>query len=464
MDFDICYTKQSSLDDDNKEIRYKIEGKSKLCSPLSLSCHEEDGCYGIWLDWPTCHFLINPVDLFNTIFAKSDGLYIHKIASKGGIQNKKFNIEVYRESCVFAWGLLSPIAPAYSRMYYRLDNYVDTIHAVITELDVKIKSGLLTAYDNIELKPDAVHMCVEQFKIKSVFPSYYKRMAADIKVEEFVFEPTNSESYTIGVGNRTFNTFFTHWDGDMEYVRHQLENIAFTRKTTINLSFDASDTIVDLSIENIIDHTEECGAGIAFRYNYFMHVQIQSNSFVDMPVISGYCDIKQVLVALYEGLLRMALMHPRVYYLHDDAPSQLTAYNIYKSPLIEARIKGNRNDDTNKYEERQVHIKDVLTINPDYDVFLTDLEGCAYDYKDIDGLCKMPVKIDGLAEWCSEIKPVVIEAAVGRTYPMDWENYHKRGLELAHKLRNVLPKEYDLWYKAPFEDKSCIIPKPHLVI
>ena len=39
-----------------------------------------------------------------------------------------------------------------------------------------------------------------------------------------------------------------------------------------------------------------------------------------------------------------------------------------------------------------------------------------------------------------------------------------RGLEYAKQLRKVLPSEYDLWYEAPFEDKSGTIKKPLLII
>ena len=120
--------------------------------------------------------------------------------------------------------------------------------------------------------------------------------------------------------------------------------------------------------------------------------------------------------------------------------------------------------DPSSYRERQVHIKDILTICPDYDFFIMRLDQIVYGYDDLEKLCGQPVQIEGLKEWCQEMAPVVVESAVGRTYPMNWEDYHRRGIELAKQLRKVLPIEYDLWYEAPFEDTSGIVSKPILII
>ena len=46
----------------------------------------------------------------------------------------------------------------------------------------------------------------------------------------------------------------------------------------------------------------------------------------------------------------------------------------------------------------------------------------------------------------------------------EWEDWHKRGIELAKQLRAKLPKSCDLWYDAPFEDKSGTIKERFLVM
>ena len=60
--------------------------------------------------------------------------------------------------------------------------------------------------------------------------------------------------------------------------------------------------------------------------------------------------------------------------------------------------------------------------------------------------------------------PIIIKSETGESYEKDWQDYHRRGLELAKQLREMLSPDFDLWYQAPYEDKSGIIPKPILII
>lgn len=307
-------------------------------------------------------------------------------------------------------------------------------------------------------------MCLKQFEVKSVFPTYYTRMVKDIQKEEFVFEPIDTEEYTIGIGDRKYTTFLTHWDSSYDHIRHQFEEYVYGRKATLELTFDGSDTVLRIEHVSILDHTEKVGDGVGFKYQYYMRVEIQSNEFAGMPNIVGYCDIDQTLRTLYEGFLGIARLHGLEGDEYGDEPACIVAYNRFKSPLIETCLIPDYKTDYTSYRERQVHIKDILTIKPDYDVFIMHLDGSMEGFEELGELCGQPVNIEGLEEWCRDMAPVVIEAAVGKTYPIDWEDFHRRGIELAKQLRKVLPKEYDLWYEAPVEDKTGIIKKPKLII
>lgn len=68
-----------------------------------------------------------------------------------------------------------------------------------------------------------------------------------------------------------------------------------------------------------------------------------------------------------------------------------------------------------------------------------------------------PIVMPELYEWQKEIESIVIASETGEPYEKDWEGYHRRGLEIAYKLRKLLSSDFDLWYKAPFEDKSGTI-------
>lgn len=464
MAFETLFSKLSVIDDNNEKYYTALNGKKKGAARFDLACKEVCGKWGIWLDVGDAHLLIPPVELFNTIFSDRERLYVDYIDNGGFDKKIPFYIDVTKEYYIVRWSLTSPAVEIYASRYYMQDSYVDGIKSLMAELDKKIEENAPLAYSASDLKPESLQMCIKQSMVPAVFPSFYTREAADVRKEAFVFTPHDSERYTIGIGDRMYDTFLTHWDNSFEQIRHQLENYVYAREATLELSFDSSDTILKLEHVSILDHTEKVGDGVAFKYQYFMRVEIRSNEFAAMPTLVGYCDIDETLKTLYEGLLQMALLHPLDGDRYMDEPTRIVAYNRYKSPLIESSLDPDYERDFSSYRERQVHVKDVLTIIPDYDYFMVHLDGTVEGYEDLDDLCGKPVHIDGLEEWCREMAPVVLEAAVGRTFPKDWEGFHRRGIAIARQLRKVLPKEYDLWYKAPTEDNSGTIPRPRLVL
>ena len=83
------------------------------------------------------------------------------------------------------------------------------------------------------------------------------------------------------------------------------------------------------------------------------------------------------------------------------------------------------------------------------------------DVDDIDG---NPIKMEEFNKWAYEIQDIIIASETGHPYEKDWVDYHRRGIALAKQLREVLPFTTDLWYKAPFEDKSGTIKHPILIL
>ena len=464
MEFELISSKPSVIDNDNQQILNEIEGKRKSASVLGITCKEIAGKWGIWLDSSEGYVLIPPIDLFNSIFCEYNRIWADGYLDDTLEKKICFYIDVTKEPYIYSWSLSSPLVKAFGRRYYMEDAYIEKVKQVLTELNEKMKDGATWAYDYFDCKPGALEMCLKQFEIKAVFPSYYTRMVKDVQKEEFVFKPIDIEEYTIGIGDRQYTTFLTHWDNSYDHIRHQFEEYVYGRKATLELSFDSSDTVLHLEKIHILDHTEKVGDGIGFKYQYYMRVEIQSNEFAGMPNIVGYCDIDQTLRTLYEGFLRLGLLHNLEADKYGDIPSLIVAYNRFKSPLIETCLIPDYEPDYTSYRERQVQIEDILTIQPDFDYFIRHLDGTVDGYEDLEELCGQPVQIEGLKDWCQDIVPVVIEAAVSKTYPMDWEDYHRRGINLAKQLRKVLPKEYDLWYRAPYEDKSGTIKEPMLII
>jgi hypothetical protein len=62
--------------------------------------------------------------------------------------------------------------------------------------------------------------------------------------------------------------------------------------------------------------------------------------------------------------------------------------------------------------------------------------------------------MEAFEKWYKEISPIIVDAAVGKSYEKDWDDYNMRGVELAKKLHKQLSQDFDLWYEPPFEDSS----------
>lgn len=461
--FTPLFSKKSVIEECDRELLMEIAGKRKHCSQHSLYCKEVGGKWGIWAELGSTHIVIPPVDLLGTIYSGYERLYVYNIDDADQKKTRVY-IDVTKEPFIYRWALVSPFSEIYMEMYYMQDDYITGVKQVITELYAKMLEDAPLAYDDFDVKIEAVKMCVDQLDVQAALPSFYMLRTKDIQKEEFVFAPHGTEGYTIGVGGRWYYTFLTLWDNSYERIRHQLEEFAYSRKATLELSFDGSETILKLEEVPIVDQIDEHDSGVGYRYKDYIRVEIRSNNYAGQPTIVGYCDVRETLTTLYTGLLQMALIHPEEPIPYVSDTGRLVAYNMFKSPIIERVLDTERKRDYSTYELRQVKVKDVLTIDPDYDVFIRHLDGSMGSCYELDELCGQHVQFEGLEEWCSEMKPVIIEAAVGKTHPMDWEDFHRRGLEYAKQLRKVLPLEYDLWYEAPFEDKSGTIRKPILII
>ena len=202
--------------------------------------------------------------------------------------------------------------------------------------------------------------------------------------------------------------------------------------------------------------------GCSYNYKDYALVEIHPNEFVHKPILKGYCNEKETIRTMYEGLLCHALRMPLEATSDIDLPTKMVAYNKIKSPIIEAFLKGERfTDDT--YSIRQVHVEHVLTICPDYGQLYTDEEGLSGGLDILYDKEGQPIQMDELVKWQWEINPIVVASAIGDDYSKDWPDYHKRGWKLSQQLRERLSTDFDLWYDCPWEDKSGTLKKTHLV-
>lgn len=440
-----------------------------ICTPLDIYYGMEDEVWGIWYEINGTRYLVDPIELVSSIF--KDGAY--QILERHNAEEGRFiTVRIHQDDYYFVWSFGGGITEDGKPRYFNLEEYAGRIRKCIASLHADWSLGKRVAYESDTCTTlDAVGIGLRQMNVSATMPQYYQMTADQVMEEQFVFQPRtvmSDENYTIGIGDRTFDTWLTHWDNNYDRIRHQLESFVYDRKTEIKLGFDLSDTVLKIEHVSILETSIRTTDGYSFTYKDYALVEIEQNGFVHGPILKGYCSLNTAIRTLYEGLLRLAINHSDE--SHDkDIPTRIEAYNMFKSPVIERYLTDCRTGLTIA-EQRQVHVKDIVIFSPDYDVVLTDAFGLplGIDSEDaaIDGLYDKkgkPLKIPGLVEWQKKIKEVVVSASMGKPVDFDWTDYHRKGMQLARQLRDKLSPDFDLWYCAPFEDNSGTIKGPTLI-
>lgn len=451
------YAQKSYFESRQAELIKHLEHTSKKCKELPVTCSKHEGKWGIWFIADNSMLLIEPISLFNSLF-KNDNYYM--FMTYEGQKYSSHYVNVHKSSFCINWTFEEYDLPIEDIMTFKFNEYVNKITSSFEKLYEVMKNNEDVHYNNNDIKLQALEVCLKQITIKSTLPSEYRLMTSDVVEEEFHFSPIDDEEYCIGIGNRSYKTFLTHWNNDCELIRHQLESIIYYQDAIIKLDFDDSDTIIKIELISILDEVNKCGDGYGYKYKDYAKVTIESNCFANMPIIVGFCGYKKTISTLYEGLLRMTLFYSEKG--DDYSPSRLEAYNMYKSPLIENFLKCNKRDHF-KAMDRQIKVKEVITICPDYDYFLMDEHHCCLDLNDLYDKQGIPIEMPEFDEWQQKIKGIIVAANVGQQYTFDWDSYHKRGLELAYTLRDRLSTDFDLWYNTPFEDKSELMKEYSLI-
>ncbi|MBQ7239396.1 MAG: hypothetical protein IJS20_11455 [Bacteroidales bacterium] len=473
---DIMYAKNDYLERENERILANIKDVMRTCVPLNIYCGMEHDVWGIWLEVDEVKYLVNPILLVNSLF--EDHFFYSLLKEYPTKSNSRKSVEIHKESFCYSWRFYSGVSKNALPIYINFQECVAKIKTCVETLYEVLSAGKPAAYDEfnsgLDFGIEELRIAVEQMSISAVMPNYYCKMSSEVKEDPFVFEIEGDEykeQYTIGIGNRKYSTWLTQWDNNYDSIRYQFESIVHNMEATINLTFDMSDLVLKIKCISVVDEINKTKDGCGNTYKKYALVEIQPNEFIHGPTLKGYCNLEQTLKTLYEGLLTLALAHDVESKEDEYEPSQNEAYNMFKSPLIEQYITGMEGS-WPKAEFRQVRVKRILTMEPDYDEVIFDSEGNPpIELEGEDGNIEelydkegKPFQIDGLKEWQEEIEPIVIEGAVGRTIEsFDWKSYHERGLALAQKLRAKLSSDFDLWYRAPLEDNSGIIPKPILI-
>ena len=452
----------------NSGILADIKSVLDTCVKLDIFCVQEVNVWGIWFKIEGVSYLVDVLDLINSIYTDGRFWLLKDLES-----NQTIVVEVRKASHCYSWRFCEGAIGNVLSLHFSYDEYVGKIRKCLEVLhDVWCKDKPMAYGKGYDFTKETIAFGLEQLNVKATWPCYTRLRTTEVIKETFCFGPQedkHSEKIKIGIGTRAYSTWLTHWYSNYESIRHQLETFVYERSTVIKLPFDMSETVVKLDEVNILDKVNEAYKGYGFGYKDFVSVEIIPNEFVHKSVVKGYCDVKQTIKTFYEGLLRLALLH-QIEEPYDDEPLLLDAYNMFKSPIIERYLLEVQQDELHA-SVRQVWVKRILKLCPDYDLIISDLSGIPLDIDEKTGLIDdlydeegMPIFMPGLKEWGNEMKDIVVKSETGCDYSsFDWIDFHRRGLNLAQQLRDKLPLEIELWYEAPFEDKSGTILNPVLI-
>lgn len=451
---------------ENGELINRIEAIEGLCAPCNVECAQLDGKWGIGLRVNGAFMLIDPLDLVSSIYKDECWLYL-----TGSEKIGTFIVECRKLEFCYEWLLTHTVLKKAGRQFFTFTEYQSKITEAINSLYKKILEGAEIAYEPIDADKDNIELCLKQLAAKWTLPSNYRRKSSEITVEKFNFNPgEEAEKYIIALSNRGFQSWISDWDNDYDEIRHQLENYAFNSQAKIRLGFDTSDTIIEFKHQSVLKSVEKTFNGYGFKYDELCIVSIQTDDLGKSPVLKGYCEEQSTIRTFYEGLLLMGLKYGEdlngdIYDIRD-----IDAYNKVKSPIIEQWLSDEKRDH-NIPIKRQTVVDKIWIINPDYEVCIEEVlpEKIPFDvvddtFEDVQDSSGNAIVIPGFSAWSKEITGIIIKSETGEEYTFDWEDYHRRGLELAKQLRSKLPSNIDLWYRAPFEDKSSAITHPILVI
>lgn len=331
----------------------------------------------------------------------------------------------------------------------------DVIHKAIRDTFMQLKEaldkGIESIYQERSVTVEIMDGYVKELD-RAIFISQNKYFNYETKVKEAQEVDFDCEQesvdfpYTITLGQFKLKSYISDWGTNLTQLRKDLE-----MAREIRLFFEDSPTII--SFPDSYDGENPYVVG-----NKISVVKITANEFCSHSVIFGMCLRRQVIKAIYEGLLRMARYEFKEidYWGTWDNVDNITFYNKIKSPIVESFIN-DKYFENQDIELRQVRIEHILTISPDYDVLYYDEKSRAESFYD-DGKIiihdddGMEILIPGFEEWYNEYIRATDFVECQTDPKFDYGDWEKRGLELAKQMREQLPDNIDLWYEPPFED------------
>ena len=446
---------------------------------------DEAGKYAIKLMIRGVEYIVKPYQIFNSIYSKK-GYFLLYLNEDDYCNNKatlRADTEIKGDGV--NWIISTVEGPLDRLPAFDVLNYINNIEDVLDGLLTVINDGKPILYNDnrnfyykYNLHCEVNGMCqqirnTKEMLLQTPFPSL-----CNVNIDElsfrFIEDYSCDTAYEITLGERKFLSSLSDWSNEFEHIRYMLEAICYERKAEVKICFEDAPATIILAEREVRTHDNTYSDEDEYK---IMEVTVTPDSFVKGPILYGYCRRDKVVNALYQGLLKLAMRHSK-WFANEPESSiiswdkyKMVIYNKLKSPLIEDYINKIGVEEYS-FRNRQREIKRIFTIDPDFDIIILDEEGCAYycESDDTLELCidenenYITVNIPGIYQWQKEFESATDFAKTKTKDDFDWGGWHKRGMELAKQLREKLPLSCDLWYSAPYEDKSGIIKGRILVL
>lgn len=185
-----------------------------------------------------------------------------------------------------------------------------------------------------------------------VIPKNYIHILSDeVNIEEFSFrflEPYSCDThYEIKIGDRAYDSWLSDWTNDFNRMRNVMETFVYSlwAQANINICFEDSPT------------TLKIGQRRLFMDNDGLSVTIVPDTFSHRPIVFGWCRPRQLIRALYLGLLELFVVETD-YFEHDSYGDwdqfRLQSYNQLQSNVIEDYIMGGDHEATVAHRNRVI--------------------------------------------------------------------------------------------------------------
>lgn len=447
---------------------------------FTLTYKEIDGVTAIWFELDGRYWIVDPCALFNGML-NSDNQNCKMLYGTLADSSTGCWVEQRRVFDNCFWMVSKWLENTVCALVFGLNEYLEGVETCIDGLYADVVNSRPTVYDGF-ISLEEISKIHSQMKNAVLLVYSYSR--SDINIEKFNFECPMAEydrddkgwincaPFELAIGNRKISSFMLLEYSDIRLLRILLETFCYCGEARIELYRDDDPLVIRLRRKSSIQYPLTSGSK-AISDN-FVEVVIQSNLDRAAAII-GFCDEKETIKELYEGLLNIGRIGYECgeYELGESWQyPPIVFYNHIKSPIIERYLSGIKQDD-DIIAERQRVIHHIFTISPDYVHEFGWMTGqsipVGIDKDDVvtlkdedEGMELCSVNVPGLFEWVDEFERLSdgVNSTMGK---MNVEDWHRRGLLLAKELKSKLPDDIDLWYGYPFEDEEHRNSRPILI-